>query len=167
MKVFRSLKIIAFMFWFVSDCFCQVKNDYTKLFDFVPDKALILNLNTDFSKFTYSDYVNYVDKLFASDQYYRIQLEELRKNGKDSPEIRNSMSKNDRNNLKILLILVKKFGWPCNQNINKSYYVWIILWHMKNIDNLILPFRPYFETAFKNKCFDSEFYYNLKPFFEK
>ncbi len=163
-----SGKTRIFVLFFIASIkvFCQSSNGWTQMYDFMPDKNLILSPYMDYSKLQDKDYLSFLDKLYDSDQYYRV-LSKKSIGDDNSKAIIKSMKTNDLNNAKIILKLFQKFGWPCSSNENHSFYAWIILWHNRYESSIIYEFEPFLDVALKNNCVNVSHYSQLKPFCQK
>jgi hypothetical protein len=118
-------------------------------------------LNAEVKIESYGAYLQFLKKLFESDQKYRKDLQplDMKRDSLEFWKLMRLMNNNDRVNQTILLKLLKKFGWPCSKNMELSFCAWIIIWH-SNIERY--DFYPYVKEAFKKGCISKQLYQQLK-----
>ena len=119
-------------------------------------------LNAELKIESYGAYLEFLKKLFESDQKYRKDLQplDMKRDSVAFWKLVKLMKNNDKVNQIILLKLLKKFGWPCNKDIQFSFNAWIIIWHSEIIDRN--DFYPYLKEALKKGCILKEHYQQFK-----
>jgi hypothetical protein len=167
MFIKHYFQIIAFIFFFynTTNLYGQKEKFNSSIYDFLPPKGAILKAYPNFHNFSYKDYLNYLDTLKYSDQYYRIIL--VNQGYQDPKGLTKPLKPNDCFNAKVLLMLIKKFGWPCSKDLNKSYTAFLVVWHQRNEPNIYMEFEPYVKIAHQKKCIDAESFKMLNDLFTK
>lgn len=122
-----------------------------------PNRNILVNPDT----LDYAEYLSFLDVIFESDQKYRKVLAKL-EGSTDKFRIRSverSMKRNDKENQRVLLALLKKFGWPCSTNLNHSLTAWAVIWHADYVDRP--PFYPFVKEANSKGCIKKGHYEQL------
>lgn len=141
--------------------FASVGQKNQDLFSFdlwnLPLKAE-MDTNTNIKNISIKEFKSLINKLYEIDQKYRKSLEKISRT--KQPELYlNSIKKmriNDKSNQIILLKLVKKFGWPCDNSFEQSVKPWVIVWHAE-ADNKVL-FYPFIRIAHNKGCINEDLY---------
>lgn len=125
-----------------------------------------IDTSTSFGQLSYNEYLTWIDKLLIVDQKYRVQERKISQKSDSVAygKIWKRIKANDRANEVVLLKLLKKFGWPCNDE-TRSFKTWIIVWHSDFLPrrNGIAheTFVPFIRRAYKAGCINKKFYLNV------
>ena len=124
-----------------------MNNIYQSLY-YEPNRSIIVDPDT----LDYNGYLSFLNTILQSDQKYRKILKQL-EGSTDTTKIRfveKSMYRNDKENQVVLLSLLKKFGWPCSEDKNYSFFAWLVVWHADYTDKA--PFYPYLREGHSRGC---------------
>ncbi|MBC8155679.1 MAG: hypothetical protein H7Z72_22560 [Bacteroidetes bacterium] len=94
-----------------------------------------------------------IEKMFVVDQQYRDSLHRHRVDEARSRSFMRLMAINDPVNQTILLKILNRHGWPCDDTKRKlSTKAWHIAWHARGDLDKMLTFYPYLVRANSKKC---------------
>lgn len=159
--IFKLFLVLNFFFYSGTTCFSQEMRSFSlELFDSYISNNNDLRIYSRVS--SYNEYLEVLDTLFKSDQKQRIELHRM--NEEDNPEkykkLLQLMKHSDVKNQQALLLLLKRYGWPCSKDINKSFYAWIIVWHADYRNRH--EFYPFLKEAKRKNCILLSHYDQLK-----
>jgi hypothetical protein len=156
--------IIFILFLSGTNLYGQKEKFNLNFYDFSPPQGAVLKAYPDYQNFSYKDYLNFLDSLRYSDQYYRIMS--IKQGNQNANSLTNVSKINDHFNAKILLMLLKKFGWPCSNDLNKSMIAFLVVWHQRSEPKIYLDFEPYVKIANQKKCIQEDFFKQLNHLFK-
>ncbi|MFD2938329.1 hypothetical protein [Spirosoma flavum] len=94
--------------------------------------------------------------MYEVDQQYRDSLSRCSSDKPKQKYFGHLIVINDPVNRTILLKILKKYGWPCDNDSRKlSTKAWHIAWHTRSNFELLSEFYSYIIQADKPSCIDS------------
>lgn len=136
--------------------YCQVQTSHTLIenlasrFVYRPQLDSSINVN-NLSK---EQCNQLIERMHVIDQQYRREIGgDMNRQDEAAQKAWRLMSVNDQTNQVILLKLLKRYGWPCNdtdqQLAAKAYW---IAWHARGDYDKMAAFYPYLQRATKQGC---------------
>lgn len=101
-----------------------------------------------------------IKQLFTIDQQYRDSLNHCGQASAKQNYYGKLMSVNDRANQTLLLKILKRHGWPCQQDRSVSRKAWFIAWHSRGEYSQLSQFYRYLQKA--RGCIDASLYGEMK-----
>ncbi|MFD1143364.1 hypothetical protein ACFQ4C_19705 [Larkinella insperata] len=107
-----------------------------------------------------------IDKMFTVDQQYRDSSMRYQLHSEKERYFTRLMNQNDLVNWTLLLKIVKRHGWPCQANGERSYKAWIIAWHARADWKWMQRFYPHVRKANQLRCVHPNLYREFKDQFD-
>lgn len=101
-----------------------------------------------------------IQQMFTIDQRYRDSLNHYRQASAKQTYYDKLMGVNDRANQILLLKILKRHGWPCQQDRSISRKAWYIAWHSRGDYARFSQFYRYLQQA--KGCIDASLYGEMK-----
>jgi len=101
-----------------------------------------------------------IEHMFTIDQRYRDSLNHCGQASAKQDYYGKLMSVNDKTNQTLLLKILKRLGWPCQQDRSLSRKAWFIAWHSRGDYAQLSQFYRYLQKA--RGCIDASLYGEMK-----
>ncbi|MEZ0608048.1 hypothetical protein ACAW74_06010 [Fibrella sp. WM1] len=152
----RRATILILAITLTQQSYCQVQTSHTLIenlasrFTYRPQLDSSININA----LSHEQCNQLIERMHRIDQQYRKELgSDMNRQDEAAQKAWRLMSVNDQTNQVILLKLLKRFGWPCNntkrQLGDKAYW---IAWHARGDYDTMAAFYPYLQRATRQGC---------------
>ncbi|CCH03158.1 hypothetical protein FAES_5159 [Fibrella aestuarina BUZ 2] len=136
--------------------YCQVQTSHTLVenlasrFVYRPQLDSSINVNT----LSREQCNQIIERMHVIDQQYRSELgSDMSRQDEAAQKAGRLMTINDQSNQAILLKILHRFGWPCDDPKRQlGYKAYIIAWHARGDYDKMAAFYPYLQRATRYGC---------------
>lgn len=105
-----------------------------------------------------------IEKMYKIDQQYRDSTIKYSSDKTKRDFFNKTISINDIVNQILLLKIIERYGWPCDDTKKISTKAWFIAWHARSNFVLLSKFYSYIDKANILHCIDPVQFYDIEEY---